>query len=305
MSSHWLHCCRYSDFKVNEIAVSGQVVRLTRLEASGDPARPSAFTVAPPAPVAAAPALSGTSAAEPPAQYSAEPVAARQLVAAIDQQKNAKDVSVAAIPVLSETPVVESPVQQGAGLKAAEQPVAAAAHRTSANGAAEGSFASGSNLPAAPDSAELKAAEQPALASSAQWTDGIGAAEGSAANSSDAPAAPAAVAETARPNGAAEGLPAIVGDEPAAEERRMDADLANFEVLAGADNAAVLWQLLADIAALEKKHGRNLHRRAVPQQAALDVTSFDKLQVCSLAHFYRKCYRFSCFSTVREGQKHL
>lgn len=82
----------------------------------------------------------------------------------------------------------------------------------------------------------------------------------------------------------------------------MEADLADFEALAGADNAAVLRQLLADIAALEKKHGRNLHRRAVPQQADLDVTSFDKLQVCCLANYPRKCQRFSCFSTVRDGQ---
>lgn len=80
----------------------------------------------------------------------------------------------------------------------------------------------------------------------------------------------------------------------------MEADLADFEALAGTDNAAVLRQLLADIAALEKKHGRNLHRRAVPQQADLDVTSFDKLQVCRVATFIRKCSRVFCFSTVRE-----
>lgn len=72
---------------------------------------------------------------------------------------------------------------------------------------------------------------------------------------------------------------------PVGQERSAEADLADFAELAGAENADVLRQLLADILA-SRGQSRHAHGRPKGQQAELDVTSFDKLQVCSC----RLCY---------------
>ena len=178
---------RYSDFIVNEISQGGQVVHLTRLQASGDPAAPSDFACA-------APTAEGVQPPAAPAQAAAE---------------------------------------------------AAAAGPTPA------------------DRAEYGAAEPPAV---------------SAVQPSESHAATAAAAA---PTAAA----------PVGQERSAEADLADFAELAGAENADVLQQLLADISA-SRGQSRHAHGRPKGQQAELDVTSFDKLQVCScrmlktVVHFY-------------------
>ena len=74
------------------------------------------------------------------------------------------------------------------------------------------------------------------------------------------------------------GVDAPTAAAPAAEERSAEADLAEFAELAGPENANVLRRLLADISA-SKGLSRRAHVRPKPQQADLNVTSFDKLQV--------------------------
>lgn len=131
--------------------------------------------------------------------------------------------------------------------------------------------------PTAEGAQPAAAPAQPAAAAAA----GPRPAGGKESGAAEPPAASAA--QPSLSCAATAGVDAPTAAAPAGEERSAEADLAEFAELAGAENADVLRQLLADIPA-SRGQSRHAHGRPKGQQAELDVTSFDKLQACSAAY---------------------
>jgi len=247
---------------VNEIALDGSVVRLTRLTASGDPAPPSAFLRAPPAADCAEGARAPAGAtAQKSAASEAEPTPVQPSVAA--QAPAAAAASACQAP--NGAPALATPGAVGAqppagGAQTGSAPAAAGARGGAASGAAEA------------------AAAQPQAA--VPRPEATAACERQATTSAAAPAAPAPT------------------------DRGTESDLAEFEAIAGAENAATLRQLLLDIAAFSRRRGRPPQKVDAPE-AELDVSSFDKLQVGALATAHALLQRnigASCAKTVLQSK---
>ena len=136
--------------------------------------------------------------------------------------------------------------------------------------------------PTAEGAQPAAAPAQPAAAAAAGCRPADGKESGAAE-----PAAASAVQPSESHAGSA-GVAAPAAAAPVGQERSAEADLADFAELAGAENADVLRHLLADIAA-SRGQSRHAHGRPKGQQAELDVTSFDKLQVRAAAYATSLC----------------